>query len=388
MRRALLGLLVLASIGISARRALAQEADEKKLVPWESFDFAKKPVALAQIQPLNAGELKLLRGIVFGRHGRVFKDIEINEYLEGRPWYSAAVKKHFSNASLSEIERRTLDVIREAEARHHRVVQLGDMRFYQHAVLNTAKLGEHTLPEWRILRGEIGAEHGESFAEDPWLQQYFNERYWYKTNEKYSEKVLSPEERKNAATIDSIERAQRQVRISETDLPYYQDKPIPPAVLKGLSLYDLRILRNAVYARHGHKFATPWLRRYFADQGDDETTIPAKETPLTETEQKNVALIVSVETGIHERLSTEPVDSATLSGLFLEDSRRLRNEIYARHGKVFTDKWLKSYFSSLPWYKADPNFTDASLTPIERANALRIAAHEKTALSAMTAFEG
>ncbi len=387
MRRALLALLAVVSIGASARRGSAQiDIDEKKLAVWEKVDFSKKPVTLAQIQAFKGDELKALRGLVFGKHGRIFKDVDISGYLNERPWYVA--KKNFTNASLNDLERRTLDVIREAEAKGHSRVELGDMRFHQRDVLTPALLGQHSLPEWRILRAEIGAEHGASFADDPWLQQYFNERYWYKADAKFTEKMLSAAERKNQTTIDSIERAQRQVKISESDLPYYQDKPIPESVLKGLSLYDLRILRNAVYARHGHKFATPWLRRYFADQGDDDTKMPEKETPLTPFEQKNVALIVSVENGIHERLSTEAVDSATLSGLFLEDSRRLRNEIYARHGKVFADKWLKSYFSSLPWYKPDPAYADASLNPIERANALRIAAHEKTALSAMTAFEG
>ena len=66
----------------------------------------------------------------------------------------------------------------------------------------------------------------------------------------------------------------------------------------------------------------------------------------------------------------------------------MRQEIYARHGKVFKESWLQKYFSSFDWYKADPDFADASLSEVEKKNIATIAAYEKRAVTAMSTIEG
>jgi hypothetical protein len=48
--------------------------------PWKEYDFAKTPLKAAQVQNLPLEDLKLIRGFIFGRHGRVFKDAEIKDY--------------------------------------------------------------------------------------------------------------------------------------------------------------------------------------------------------------------------------------------------------------------------------------------------------------------
>lgn len=47
----------------------------------------------------------------------------------------------------------------------------------------------------------------------------------------------------------------------------------------------------------------------------------------------------------------------------------MRNEIFAVHGRPFTDKDLRAYFGARPWYKARSNYSDSSLSALERANA-------------------
>ena len=66
----------------------------------------------------------------------------------------------------------------------------------------------------------------------------------------------------------------------------------------------------------------------------------------------------------------------------------MRQEIYARHGKVFKESWLQKYFASFDWYKADPNFSDALLSEVEKKNIATIAAYEKSAVTAMSTIEG
>src|SRR5262245_46172379 len=101
-------LLVLLSL-ISITAAAQDTMDTLK-----GLDFSKSSIKQGQAQKLAMEDLKLLRGIIFGRHGRVFKDSEIKSYLEEQPWYKA--DPDFKNSMLNDVERRNLDVIRIAEA--------------------------------------------------------------------------------------------------------------------------------------------------------------------------------------------------------------------------------------------------------------------------------
>ena len=111
--------LLLAVITVVSFTANAQDL----LEPWKSFDFSRKSIKPAQIQKFEIHELKLLRGLVFGRHGRVFKDSVIKFFLEEQPWYKP--NPEFSNSMLNDTERRNLDVIRIAEAAKHATIQPG-----------------------------------------------------------------------------------------------------------------------------------------------------------------------------------------------------------------------------------------------------------------------
>ena len=64
----------------------------------------------------------------------------------------------------------------------------------------------------------------------------------------------------------------------------------------------------------------------------------------------------------------KPLDIWTLVLLDYPRLRLLRNEIYARHGRVFTSEDLDSYFRSSSWYKPNTDYTDSSLSEIEQNN--------------------
>src|ERR1041384_2831616 len=169
--------------------------DYASMKPWESYDFTAHTMTPLDIKPLTIDDLKLVRGIVFGKHGRVFKDPDIRRFLESRSWYKA--DPNFSNSALNDTERHNLDVIRIAEAAQHETVQPGDMRLWEDRALTRKKLGTHTNAEWTVLASEIEAIHGRRFDDTPWLQQYFNERYWYKASDNFNTKSQSDTERKN-----------------------------------------------------------------------------------------------------------------------------------------------------------------------------------------------
>lgn len=353
---------------------------------WKSFDFSKNTITQAQIQKLELWDLKLLRGLVFGRHGRIFKDAEIKVYLQNQPWYKPNTE--FTNSMLNETERRNLDLIRIAEAAKHETIQPGDMRYWRDRAIPARKLGKHSGAEWKVLQAEVEAIHGKRFDDEPWLQQYFEERYWYTANEKYDAKKLTAIERKNLTVLSTGEKKQRRVALLPGDMELFENRTISEQMLQGLSLHELRLLRNEVYARHGRMFRAEWLQMYYYNQPWYQPNEEFKDETLSGTDKLNVETIVRLEQRIHQELSTKPIARAVLEGLFIEDVVQMRQEIYARHGKVFKEPWLQKYFSSFDWYKADPNFTDAALSEVEKKNIATIAAYEKRAVTAMSTIEG
>src|SRR6185503_6287265 len=369
--------IVCASLSVNA-----QDSIEK----WESFDFTATALKPSQIQSLPLDDLKFIRGIIIGKHGRVFKDSEIKYFLESKSWYKA--NPDFSNAMLNDTERRNLDLIRIAEAAKHETIQPGDMRYWRGRQITARKLGKHSGAEWKVLLAEIEAIHGKRFDDEPWLQQYFEERYWYSANDKYDAKKLTTIERKNLEILSGAQKRQRKVALLPGDMQFFENKAITEQMLHGLSLHELRLLRNEVYARHGRMFRAEWLQQYFFFQPWYNPDENFKDEELSGNDKLNVETIVKYENQIHQDLSAKPITQALLEGLFIEDASQMRHEIYARHGKVFKEPWLQKYFSSFDWYKADPNFTEAAFTDIEKKNIATIAAYEKRAVTAMSTIEG
>ena len=377
--RSLLLLALLAFVSIPA-------AAQDPMDALKDLDFRKTSLKQAQVQKLSPEDLKLLRGIIFGRHGRVFRDNDIKVYLEEQSWYKP--NPEFKNSILNDVERRNLDLIRIAEAAKHEFIQPGDMRYWRDRQITPRKLGKHSGAEWKVLLAEVEAIHGKRFDDEPWLQQYFEERYWYFPSEKYDAKKLSAIERKNLEILSGAQKRQRKVALLPGDMQFFENRSISEQMLQGLSLHELRLIRNEIYARHGRMFRADWLQQYFYFQPWYNPDENFKDEELSGTDKLNVETIVKYENKIHEGLSTKPITRALLDGLFLEDASQMRQEIYARHGKVFKEPWLQKYFSSFTWYKADPNFTEESLSEVEKKNIATIAAYEKSAVTAMSTIEG
>lgn len=373
---------ILVLVLATSSTASAQEGIAK----WETFDFAKSNVQAADLAVVSLDDLKFIRGIVFGRHGRVFKDYDIKQYLASQPWYKP--DPDFKNSRLNNTERRNLDIIRDAEARKHPQVQPGDMRFYRTRLLTPRKLGQHTGGEWTVLAAEVEAIHGKRFDDIPWLQQYFDERYWYKPADKYDPQQLTDIERKNLNTIVAAHKKLRRVALSPGDMELFENKLLSERMLHGLSLHELRLLRNEVYARHGRMFRTGWLQQYFGSQPWYDPSEEFKDEELSGSDKQNVELIVAYENKLHDQIGTKLITRSLLDGLFVEDVRQMRDEIYARHGKIFKAPWTQKYFASFDWYQPDPQFTEASLSEIEKRNIATITAYEKKAVTADSTIEG
>ncbi len=381
-----------------ASTAIAQDVDPvARAARWKQFnaygfhtlDFSKSKLTNAKIAKLtedvNADDFALLRGVVFGKHGRVFKERSIQDYLEKQPWYKPNPK--FSNSVLTPLERSNLDLIRITEAEKHPFIEPGDMRIWRAKEIKDDNLRDYTGAELTILIAEIEAIHGKQFSEE-WLKKYFNERYWYKEDPAYDASTLTAVERKNIERLIAEKDKGRKTAISIGDMDNFQTVALTEDKLAGLNILELRILREEFYARHGKKFDEPGIRDYFNWRDWYKPVKNQKAIKLNAVEQKNVDLLAAQENKLREWLATTEIDDNFLGPLFAEDLRVLRNEMYARHGRVFKDPKLQEYFLSQPWYKPDPTFTDNMLSEVETKNLAKIREAEESATSKFSEAEG
>lgn len=390
--------IVLLAIGTVAQEDDVTGFETARKERWKKFtkhnfhaiDFSKKRLTKAQLNKLEidytVDEAALLRGVVFGKRGRIFKERSIQDYLETQNWYRP--NKNFNNSMLSRLERANLDLVRLKEAEKHEYIEPGDMRIWQTKLITSENMRGYSPVELRILMAEIEAIHGKTFPEEEWMQKYFDERYWYKRNAAYSPAVLNPTERKNIETLMAEKSNGRNTEISIGDMDNFQNVYLTEDKLKGLTLMDLRVLRNEIWARRGLKFELPGIRQYFAWRDWYKPLKNQKLVKLNQFEEANVQLFLAQEAKIREKLSTEELPEDFAQSMFTEDLRILRNEMYARHGRVFKDLELQKYFAAQTWYTANPEFKDEMLSEIEFKNLAKIRMAEETAISKFTEEEG
>jgi len=83
--------------------------------------------------------------------------------------------------------------------------------------------------------------------------------------------------------------AGQQANAQDYILPDSQDRRLTADDLANLSLAQLRIARNEIYARHGHRFKSADLADYFSKKSWYQPS--ADESPLSPIEQANIELI-------------------------------------------------------------------------------------------------
>ncbi len=71
---------------------------------------------------------------------------------------------------------------------------------------------------------------------------------------------------------------------------------------------------------------------------------------------------------ILENSAVEKLSEDELEGMSKEQLEYAKNEIYARHGKIFDDEVYNKYIADCNWYKPDPNFNEDDLSVTENYN--------------------
>ena len=89
---------------------------------------------------------------------------------------------------------------------------------------------------------------------------------------------------------------------------------------------------------------------------------------------------VPITAGRFSTTSIRELSMSDLYGLSLDDLDIMRNEIYARHGYIFSSDKLRRYFSAQPWYigfNSDPKSVYSEFNAVEKKNVQLIKQREK-----------
>ena len=174
-------------------------------------------------------------------------------------------------------------------------------------------------------------------------------------------------------------------------IPDSNRRALTEAELSSMSLQQLYLARNEVFARHGYDFGTPLLQRYFGSRSWYRAKPGFKSPSLSDVETRNAELILAVEKDnggpfispakslpgdgstaavpdMFPYSSQQPLPRSVLQGLTAQELSIARNEIFARHGYPFRSKALQNYFARKPWYRRNPRMTDPPFNSVEKQN--------------------
>lgn len=187
--------------------------------------------------------------------------------------------------------------------------------------------------------------------------------------------------------------------LDESQYDWLSEREVTAADLSGKSPGDLRLMRNAMFAKHGYKFKSKDLQEYFANFSWYTPRYNDVNHLLNAVEKKNIATIQKFEGGgatagggskstgslrnvgftddYSDIVCYTWLTDSDVAGLSSSQLRILRNTIYARHGRKFKSADLRNYFSGFSWYtplydEISPN----SLSDTERHNITLIQKYE------------
>ena len=195
-------------------------------------------------------------------------------------------------------------------------------------------LEKMSLRELSIARNTIYARYGWDGYRKPWLRDHFHAQKWFKPNPMFSYKLLSDADRKNAHLVATREQGLTDLdlrRMRDAIYERHRGKTIPPddmielglisralgsfaldddaredkaggleqpldvKALRQLSLRDLRLLRNTIYAKRGRPFKSQIVREHFEGMSWYKVDPTYSDDKLNAVDNRNIALIKSVE---------------------------------------------------------------------------------------------
>lgn len=261
-------------------------------------------------------ELLILRNTIYARYGwDGYRKPWLRDYFHAQPWFKPNPK--FNYKQLSDVDRKNAHFIgvREQSLGSTELTHMRDDIY--------ARYGRiwNDIPEWTLKNGKTArscerpddADAGGDNDEDhPSTQCSYEQTKWYKPNKKYSPDQISADDK---IELGLLARAMGDFALdgeargkSEESL----DRLLPLKDLRQLSLRDLRLLRNTIYARRGRTFKSVVIRDHFLGMSWYKPRPDYDDKLLSRNDVRNIGLIKTVENELGGPLTdedwlTEPV---------------------------------------------------------------------------------
>lgn len=181
-------------------------------------------------------------------------------------------------------------------------------------------------------------------------------------------------------------------------LPKSSESVLNRADVEGMSDQDLQLARDEILARHGVVFEDGDSQAHFDSMDWYEKTVAIDEfdySRLSAAELTNLSLLksflikdITQDGYILPESSNWSLNDIDLAGLTNYELSLARNEIYARHGRIFEDSEIQSFFEEKSWYEgsvAGSDFDEAVLSELEQSNVEFIKSREEREESEVTA---
>ncbi|PEQ95193.1 hypothetical protein CN481_04870 [Bacillus sp. AFS006103] len=149
--------------------------------------------------------------------------------------------------------------------------------------LTESEIANLSYDQLRLARNEIYARHGYLFKSED-LQTYFSQKSWYHEDASYDGVTLSAIEKSNVDLFKSLER-------TGFIMPGSDQRRLTESEITDMTLEELRLARNEIYARHGYIFNSEDLNSYFQQKSWYHEDADYDGVTLSEIEKYNVDLI-------------------------------------------------------------------------------------------------
>ncbi|HEX8953104.1 MAG TPA: YARHG domain-containing protein [Polyangia bacterium] len=263
----------------------------------------------ALLESKSLRELSILRNTIYARYGwDGYRKPWLRAYFHAQPWFKP--NPRFSYKQLAEADRKNAHFIAVRE-QSLTDVELGKMRddiFARYGKVWTEK------PEWTLKNGksvkQCARPRGAAPSDFDDIDASFPAcRYakakWYKPDPNFSPSKIADDDK---IELGLLSRAMGQFALDDESRGKTEgslDRTLGLEEVRQLSLRDLRLLRNTIYARRGRTFKSEVLRDHFSGMEWYKPRPDYSDKLLTQNDVRNVALIKSVENEFGGPLSDE-----------------------------------------------------------------------------------
>lgn len=170
-------------------------------------------------------------------------------------------------------------------------------------------------------------------------------------------------------TVYALDSDGDKVLVEDVSSVYVDDAKLQTGLLAALAANE-KVKIGGDLSVHGDKL---YLEANKVMNEDGVELVLEKGKTETITEEKEAVEETAGDAGgyVLPQSSSRLLTDADVAGLSLQQINYAKNEIYARHGRLFDSRELQNYFNSQSWYSgtiAPANFSESLLSDVEKKN--------------------